>query len=158
MNRTKVPGDARGAVRLEEHYDTDPADLWEAITDPARLGRWLGEVSGDLTVGGAFTARFYASEWSGTGRVEACDAPRRLLVSTVDDETSDEGEIEVTLTADGDRTLLVLEERGLPLDLLAAYGAGNELHLQDLGDHVAGGPRRPADGRWAELLTDWQSA
>lgn len=158
MKRTKAPGDARGAVRLEEHYDTDPADLWAAITDPARLARWLGEISGDLRVGGAFTARFHASEWSGTGRVEACDAPHRLLVSTVDDETSDEGEIEVTLTADGDRTLLALEERGLPLDLLAAYGAGNELHLQDLADHVAGSARRPADGRWAELLPAWQSA
>ena len=33
--------------------------------------------------------------------------------------------IEVTLAADGDQTILVWEERGMPLDQLAAYGAGS---------------------------------
>src|SRR6267154_526079 len=40
--------------------------------------------------------------------------------------------IEVTLDADGDPTILVVEERGMPLDLLAAYGAGIQVHVEDL--------------------------
>jgi hypothetical protein len=36
----------------------------------------------------------------------------------------DEDVIETTLTAEGDQTVLVWEERDMSLDLLAAYGAG----------------------------------
>jgi len=35
-----------GIVRIEERYDTDIDDLWSALTDPARLARWHGEVEG----------------------------------------------------------------------------------------------------------------
>ena len=38
----------RGAIRVEELYDTHIDDLWEACTDPERLARWIAEVSGDL--------------------------------------------------------------------------------------------------------------
>ena len=47
--------DSRGAVRVEDVYDTDIDDLWEACTDPERLARWIAEVSGDLRAGGTFT-------------------------------------------------------------------------------------------------------
>jgi uncharacterized protein YndB with AHSA1/START domain len=67
---------------MEDRFDTDIDDLWSALTDPARLGRWLGQVEGDLRLGGEFRARFFASGWEGTGRVEACEPPRRLLVRT----------------------------------------------------------------------------
>ena len=68
--------DGNGIVRMEDRYDTDIDDLWSALTDPRRLARWIGEVEGDLRVGGEFHARF-TSEWEGTGRVEACEPPRR---------------------------------------------------------------------------------
>jgi hypothetical protein len=42
----------------------------------------------------------------------------------------DEKVTEVTLTADGDQTMLVLEQRGMPLKYLAAYGAGNQVHYR----------------------------
>jgi hypothetical protein len=59
--------------------------------------------------------------------------------------------IEATLAADGDRTILVVEERGMPLDLLAAYGAGIQVHVEDLAAHLAGRERCDADARWDEL-------
>jgi hypothetical protein len=59
--------------------------------------------------------------------------------------------IEATLAADGDQTILVVEERGMPLDLLAAYGAGIQVHVEDLAAHLAGRERCDADARWAEL-------
>jgi uncharacterized protein YndB with AHSA1/START domain len=40
----------RGAVRVEDVYDTDIDDLWEACTNPERLARWIAKVSGDLRV------------------------------------------------------------------------------------------------------------
>ena len=93
---------------------------------PRRLAGWLGEVEGDLRLGGEFRAHFFASGWEGTGRVEACEPPHRLLVMTrdADEPDGDEHAVEATLTADGDQTILVWEDRGMPLGQLGAYGAG----------------------------------
>jgi hypothetical protein len=38
--------------------------------------------------------------------------------------SADEGQIEAWLTSEGDKTRLVVEERGLPLDRLHFHGAG----------------------------------
>jgi uncharacterized protein YndB with AHSA1/START domain len=148
--------DGKGVVRMEDRFDTNIDDLWSALTEPRRLARWLGEVEGDLRLGGEFRARFFASGWEGTGRVEACDPPRRLLVQTMEPGQANEHAIEVTLAADGDQTVLVWEERGLPLDHLAAYGSGIQVHVEDLAACVAGRERADAEVRWAELLPAYQ--
>ena len=132
--------DGKGVVTVQDRFDTDIDDLWSAITDPARLARWLGEVEGDLRLGGEFRAHFsLASGWEGTGRVEACEPPRRLLVRTVDDVKSEEQFIEATLTADGDGTIFVWEERGMAVRLLAPYGAGIQAQVEDLAPTSRGG-------------------
>ena len=64
----------------------------------------------------------------------------------------DETIIEAQLTADGGQTILVVEERGMPLDLLAAYGAGVQIHVENLAAHIAGRERGGAEARWGELL------
>jgi uncharacterized protein YndB with AHSA1/START domain len=148
--------DGKGVVCVQDRFNTDIDDLWSALTDPHRLARWLGEVEGDLRLGGEFRARFFASGWEGTGRVEACDPPRRLLLLTEQPGQPDEHVIEVTLAADGDHTLLAWEERGMPLDHLAAYGAGIQVHVEDLAAHIAGRERSDADTRWGELLPAYQ--
>jgi uncharacterized protein YndB with AHSA1/START domain len=148
--------DGKGIVRMEDRFDTDIDDLWSALTDPRRLARWLGEVEGDLRLGGEFRARFFASGWEGTGRVAACEPPQHLLVLTEQPGQPDEHVIEVTLAADGDQTILVWEERGMPLDHLAAYGAGIQVHVEDLAAHIAGRERGDADARWGELLPAYQ--
>ena len=148
--------DGKGVVRMEDRFDTSADDLWSALTDPRRLARWMGEVAGDLRLGGEFRARFFASGWEGTGRVEACEPPRRLLVLTRMPGQRDEQVIEATLTVDGDQTILVWEERGMPLDQLAAYGAGIQVHVEDLTGYLAGRERCDADARWNELLPAYQ--
>ncbi len=157
----RIPGnlhsaDGKGIVRMEERFATDIDDLWSALTEPGRLVRWIGEVAGDLRVGGEFRARFFGSGWEGTGRVEACEPPQRLLLVTKDADEPDEHVIEATLTADGDQTILVLEERGMPLDHLAAYGAGLQVHVEDLAAHIGGRERCDMQQRWAELLPAYQ--
>jgi uncharacterized protein YndB with AHSA1/START domain len=137
----------RGAIRVEEVYDTDIDDLWEACTNPERLARWIAEVTGDLRVGGSIHA-VYTSTWSGPGRVEVCEAPHHLLL-TMEPGTEDEAEIEAWLSEEGARTRLVVEERGLPLKQLYFHGAGWQVHLEDLGRSLASGaPAHPE--RWTE--------
>ena len=144
--------EGKGIVRIEDRLDADIDDVWSALTDPSRLARWYGEVEGDLRLGGEYRAHLFASGWEGTGRVEACEPPQRLLVRIKDADEPEEQDIEAMLTSDGDQTILVWEERGMPLDHLAAYGAGVQLHVEDLVDHLAGRDRRDdARARWDEL-------
>ncbi len=147
--------DGKGVVRMQDRFDTDIDDLWSALTDPARLARWLGEVEGDLRLGGEFRARFFDG-WEGNGRVEACEPPQRLLVATRSSGQPDEQVIEATLTAEGDQTLLVWEERGMPLNLIAPYGAGIQVHVEDLAAHIAGRDRGDGQARWNELMPAYQ--
>jgi uncharacterized protein YndB with AHSA1/START domain len=145
----------KGIVRMEDRFDTDIDDLWSALTDSHRLARWYGEVTGDLRLGGQFRAHLFASGWEGTGRVKACEPPQHLLLVT---KAADEDEhvIEATLTADGDRTNLVIEVRGIPLDLIAGYGAGWQVHVEELAAHLAGDERYDAEARWHELHPAYQ--
>ena len=147
--------DGKGVVRMEDRFDTDIDDLWSALTDPGRLARWIGEVEGDLRLDGEFRFRFFATGSEGTGRVDACEPPRRLLLTMALGQP-DEDVIEVTLTADGGQTILVWEERGMPLDLLAAYGAVVQIHVEDLAAYLAGRDRVDAAARWAELQPAYQ--
>jgi uncharacterized protein YndB with AHSA1/START domain len=149
--------DGKGVVRMEDRFDTDIDDLWSALTDPRRLARWIGEVEGDLRLGGEFRAHFSTSGWEGTGRVEACEPPRLLQVVTKDPSLPYEEVIEATLAADGDQTILVIEERGMPLDHLAAYGAGVQIHVEDLAAHIAGIECGDTEARWGELLPPYQT-
>ncbi len=138
-----------GGVRVEDVYDTDLDDLWSALTEPARLARWIATVEGDLRLGGDVQIRF-TSNSGGPGRIDVCDAPRRLLV-TLGPGTSEETEIEATLSAAGGQTRLVIEQRGLPLGDLPAHGAGWQAHLEDLATDLAGREPGPWQERWAEL-------
>jgi len=147
----------KGIVHMEDRFDAQVDDVWSALTDRRRLAGWLGEVDGDLRLGGEFRARFVASGWEGTGRVEACDPPQRLLVLTKGADEPDEDANEVTLIAEGNQTILVVEQRGLPLGLIAAYAAGLQIHVEDLAAYLAGRERREvAKARWDELFPAYQ--
>jgi uncharacterized protein YndB with AHSA1/START domain len=141
--------DGKAVVRMEDAFETGIDDLWSALTDPQRLARWIARVEGDLRLGGQFRASF-TSGWEGPGRVDVCDPPRRLLVTMAQDQ-DDETVIAAELIPDGDRTRLVVEERGLPLSEAADHGAGWQAHVEDLAAHLAGRPRGDWRTRWAEL-------
>jgi uncharacterized protein YndB with AHSA1/START domain len=148
--------DGKGVVRMEDRFDTNIETVWSALTDPSRLASWWGEVEGDLRVGGEYRAKVLASGWEGTGRVAACEAPRRLLLLTRQADEPDEQSIEVTLTADGGQTALVWEERGMPTAYLAGYGAGIQVHVEDLGAYLAGRDRCDAAARMGELFPGYE--
>jgi len=157
--------DGKGVVRLEDRYDTDIDDLWSAITDPGRLARWYGEVEGDLRLGGEFRVYIEAADIESTGRVEACEPPRRLLVTTREtDESYRKGQgvppfdqsLDATLTADGDQTILVIEVQGMPVDKIAFYGAGWQIHAENLAAYLAGHEPGDTEARWDELVPSYQ--
>jgi uncharacterized protein YndB with AHSA1/START domain len=157
--------DGKGVVRIEDRYDTDVDDLWSAVTDPRRLARWYGRVEGDLRPGGEFRLHVEDADLDAIGRVEVCEPPRRLLVTNREtDESYQRGQgvpphdeaIEVTLTADGEQTVLVIEVRGMPLDVVAFYGAGWQIHAEKLAAYLAGRERAETEAHWGELVVAYQ--
>jgi uncharacterized protein YndB with AHSA1/START domain len=142
--------DGKAVVRMEDWFSTGVDDLWSALTDPQRLARWIATVEGDLRLGGEFWARFTSSCWEGPGRVDVCDPPRRLRL-TMSPGQDDQTVIEAELTADGDQTRLVVEERGLPIGAAAGRGAGWQAHVEDLGAYLAGRELADWRERWTEL-------
>ena len=82
-----------------------------------------------------------------TGRVDACEPPRRLqLTGRETDESYQRGQgvppydahIEVTPTAVGDQTDLTIQVGGMPLDRIAFFGVGWQIHAENLATHFAG--------------------
>ena len=147
--------DGEAIVRMEHRLDTGIDDLWRALTDPDRLAQWYGEVEGELSQGGEFRVRI-ALAGERTGQVEACEPPRRLLVTMRDPDPQpgqpEQTVIEAQLVAEGAQTKLVWEERGMPVNLLPAYGAGIQIHVEHLADHISGRELRNVETRWNELF------
>jgi uncharacterized protein YndB with AHSA1/START domain len=152
--------DGEGVVRMEDRLDTGIDDLWGALTDPDRLARWYGEVEGDLSPGGEFRVRI-ALSGKRTGQVEACEPPHRLLL-TMRDPDRQPGQPEQTvneaqLIAEGAQTRLVWEVRGMPVNLLPAYGAGIQIHVEHLADYISGRELRNVEARWNALFAAYEA-
>jgi uncharacterized protein YndB with AHSA1/START domain len=146
----------KGLVRMQDRLESELGEVWSALTDPARLAVWYGEVEGELRLGGEYHARLFASGWEGTGRIGVCEPPNRVLVETKDADGSEEQVIEIALVADGESTLLVWEERGMPVELVAAYGAGVQVHVEDLAAYLGGRERCDAQARFKQLFPAYQ--
>ena len=128
---------------------------WGALTDPDRLAHWYGEVEGELSQGGEFRVRI-ALTGERIGLVEAWE-PQQRLVWTMRDPDPQPGQpeqtvIEAYLSAEGARTRLLWKERGMPVNLLPAYGAGIQIHVENLADYISGrlrpAPVRHRGSRW----------
>lgn len=148
--------EGKGVVRIQDRLNSAVDDVWSALTDPSRLARWYGDVAGDLRVGGEYHARVFASGWEGTGRVEACEPSRRLLLLSKEQDDPWGGVTEVTLAAEGDQTILIWEERGMPREYVAGYGAGIQVHVEDLAAYLAGRERCDANARMGELFPAYE--
>ncbi len=134
----------------DDSGDRRASALHDVAADPPALDRH------GAGLGGEFRARFFDG-WEGTGRIDVCEPPRHLLVMTRHVRQVDEHAAEVTLTADGDHTILILEERGMPVSLLADYGAGIQVHIEDLAAHISGQERCDLEARWQELKPSYEA-
>ena len=118
--------------------------MWDALTDPERIGRWFLPISGDYRIGG-----HYQFEGNAGGEIVACDRPSRLRVTWVYGEVhsdADVSEVEVRLTPEGEgATTLVLEHIAIVPDEMwgqfgpGAVGVGWEGGLLGLELHLRGG-------------------
>jgi uncharacterized protein YndB with AHSA1/START domain len=132
------------SVKLRRTFDAPIDDVWDALTNPDRIGRWFLPISGDYRLGGT-----YQFEGNAGGKIVACDRPNSLRVTWVYGETinpEDVSEIEVRLSPAGEEaTVFELEHIAIvPEDRWAQYGPGAvgvgwDMGLLGLSLHLHGG-------------------
>jgi uncharacterized protein YndB with AHSA1/START domain len=137
---------------MQDRFAADVDTVWAALTDKEELTKWLGDFTGDLKGGGIHHVRFHASGAEGDRRIDECQAPTRFRVTALDESGHDGQVIDVTLTPDGDGTVVALSQFSLPLKWIVAFGAGMQVHFEDLGLHLAGRERCESDARMEELM------
>jgi uncharacterized protein YndB with AHSA1/START domain len=135
-------GKLRRVVSASRIFATSPDDLWEAITQPERLARWFGSVSGDLRLGGSFQIKDNAK-----GEVTACKPPEMLAVTWR--MYGDESWVQAHLSSSSDGGPLLKVEHILSRRLFdrlywswygaGATGVGWELWLLGLDQYLRSG-------------------
>jgi uncharacterized protein YndB with AHSA1/START domain len=147
----RIDGERRG-VRFERRYDATPAEVWSALTEPERLGRWLAAAELDLRVGGDYVLRFSEEDESQVtrGKVLALEPERVLELSWLYPGENDTV-VRFELRPDGDGTILVLDHRGLPVRAAPGYGGGWHAHLDSLDAHLGSHGEPDWWGRYQEL-------
>lgn len=134
------------AARMTRRYDFPAEAVWDAWTNPDRLPRWLGEVSGDFRPGGEVLLDM-APDAKVPCEITGCEPPRRLAVIWRH-PGEPESAVELRLTPDGDGTIVELEHSRLPGEASAGYGYGWEDFLDRLGALLTDGD--PDSVSWAE--------
>jgi uncharacterized protein YndB with AHSA1/START domain len=138
----RAEGSRRG-VRFERRYAAPLQEVWDALTDPERFGRWLAPGVIELRVDGAVSLDFGEGGLV-SGRVLSCEPPSLLEFEwRFPGET--ESVVRFELVVAGDGTLLVLDHRALAEEHATGYSAGWDAFLASLSDHLEGG-----DGSWDE--------
>lgn len=145
---------------MKDRFDTGIDDLWEALTRSSRLACWYGQVEADLSEGSEFQVRIdLAGER--TGRVDVWEPPRHLVLAMRDPDPQpgqpEETVIDARFSAEDACTLLVWEERGMPVAMLPAYGAGIQIHIDHLADYISGRELSDAKARWSELFPAYEA-
>lgn len=100
-------------IRAEQLLPHPPARVWRALTDPARLSRWLMPTDFQPTLGARFT--FDTGQWGKTACEVLAIEPERLLRISWKNPPLDTT-VTWRLTAEGDGTRLVVEHAGFDLD------------------------------------------
>jgi len=130
---------ARRVVTLEREFRTDPADLWQAITDPVRAARWLAS----LTIDGDDVALGFDGGAGRTGKIVECEAPHRLRL-VLEPGLVDESHLVVTLEPTNAGTKLVMQQDGLPPIRAALFAGGWQHHAERLDAALGGSaPQTP---------------
>jgi len=107
-------------------------DVWASVTDSERTARWFGRWEGEPGAGHTIRVQMGFEEgdaWS-TARIESCDPPSRLEITT-----SDEGgswHLEIRLAERGEHTELTFVQHREDTEGVAEIGPGWEYYLDNL--------------------------
>ena len=153
VGRGRIPAGEGRVIRMRRDYAAPIDDVWDALTDPGRIGRWFLPISGDYRLGGRFQF-----EGNAGGTILACERPERLHV-TWEYGMGEPSEVVLRLTpVDDATTTLELEHTAVVPDEMwdqygpGAVGVGWDGGFLGLALHLATGVTVDDPQSWA--LTD----
>ena len=143
VGEDRIPAGHGRSVRLERDYEAPIEDVWDAVTNPERIGRWFLPISGDYRIGGR-----YQLEGNAGGQILECNRPSQFKVTWVYGPMPsdvDISEVEVRLSAvDGGTTRL--HERHRARNIRSARHSDRRrtgLHRRRHGRQTSRGDRQP---------------
>jgi uncharacterized protein YndB with AHSA1/START domain len=94
-------------VRFDRRVEQPVAKVWAALTDPAVLKNWLGDIEIEPRVGGKFVLDFRGQETM-TGRITAFEPERVIAYTWTEKNALPPSHVRWELSRDGDGCRLVL--------------------------------------------------
>ncbi|MFF8869599.1 SRPBCC family protein [Streptomyces massasporeus] len=113
-------------------YRASVDDVWASVTEPERTARWFGPWRGDAAPGRTIEVQLTYEEsapWFPV-RIDACEPPRRLAVSTQDEAGS--WSLELLLAETDGATEVRLIHHLTSTEQLGSIGPGWEYYLDML--------------------------
>lgn len=142
-------------LHLTRTFKASAADVWASVTESDRTARWFGPWRGDADP--MIQVQLTSEEgapWTDM-RVEACEPPRRLAVSSVDDHGT--WHLELFLTeADGVTELLFVQHL-TDVTGVADIGPGWEFYLDALVASREGAPKPEWDDYYPAMKAYYES-
>ena len=127
-------------VTLRRTYEAPIEDVWDALTNPERIGRWFLPISGDYRLGGT-----YQFEGNAGGRILECHRPSEFKV-TWEYGGGEPSEVVIRLAPAGAETTRfeMVHTAIVPEEMWSTYGPGAvgvgwEGGLLGLALHLTGG-------------------
>ena len=138
-----VTDDGEPRLRFERRFPFPIADVWHAVTDRERLGRWLFPTTFEPRVGGAVEVDM-GEYGTARGRVLAWVEPTELEYewdqpAEIAGDEDGTWRIRLFLTADGDDATTLVFEHLLPEPRRPEFAAGWHWYLDRLGLFLGGG-------------------
>jgi uncharacterized protein YndB with AHSA1/START domain len=149
----ELDGKPAVAVIATRSYDTSVADLWDAVTNPERISRWLAPIAGELKLGGR-----YEIEGNASGTITRCKPPEELALTWEHAGTTSWVEVRLEPAPRGAGTILRLEHLYHPWEEFektygpGAGGVGWELSLAGLDLHLSSPSDAPTHAEWEGWL------
>jgi uncharacterized protein YndB with AHSA1/START domain len=124
--------DGGHAVAFDRLIDRPVAKVWAALTDECVLKNWLGDVTVELRVGGAFVIRFREMDVSMTGTITALEPERLIEYTWLENYGMPQSLLRWELVPQGDGCRLKLTHSfppGCKMENLVAFLGGWEAFL-----------------------------
>jgi len=140
MSRTPTGRLLGDDLVLTRTFQAPIDDVWASLTEPERTARWFGTWQGDAAPGNKVKVQMALEDgqpWMEM-TIEACEPPRRLALSAIDDHGA--WHLDLTLTTSGGVTELRFTQHLTGTETVGEVGPGWEFYLDALVASRDGSP------------------
>ena len=130
---------------LTRRFRASMEDVWTSLTDPASTARWFGSWEGTPGVGNEIRVQMGFEDgqpWL-TKKIEVCESPRRLVLTSVGSSFTSKLELCLKPTSDGCELEFI--QHAINRGMMGEIGPGWEYYLDALVASRDGGPRPKFD-------------